>query len=45
MAEQHGQVVNLIKEFFYLDAPQGSPYDVPEDKEYILYYAPLSQNG
>ena len=35
----------LLKERFQLDPPQESPYAIPMDKAYTLYYAPQTANS
>lgn len=41
IAPENVAAVNLLRQYFALLPPQETPYDVPEDKKLILYYAPL----
>jgi len=37
IAPDSSAIVDQLSQYFQLDAPQYSPYDVPPDKEYTLY--------
>jgi 4-amino-4-deoxy-L-arabinose transferase-like glycosyltransferase len=38
-------IVHLLSQFFDLGEPQLSPYPIPHDKEYLLYYIPAPENN
>jgi len=43
VAQDDAHSVNLIREFFYLRAPEITPNyeEIPEDRQFVLYYAPM----
>lgn len=41
IAPENVAAVNLLRQHYALLPPQETPYEIPEDKKLILYYAPL----
>ncbi len=44
IAPDDARTLNLIQQFFVLSGPAFSPYDIPVDKQLVLYYAPAALN-